>query len=133
MVYSKGLLGHVTHSMIPFTKYIIREEHQNFFLHQKTIIGCIFQTGARRGCLEAAPLSRQPTDCRCSETQTSRTYVPSTSSGPAADKLMSKNTTGHLLRTAAERTLSEHTAPSSGLVSVGQGTRPSNGLPYRVR
>ena len=52
---------------------------------------------------------------------------------PPPPNLILENTTGHVLRAAADRILSEHTAPFSGLASAGPGTRPSNGRPYRVR
>ena len=53
-------------------------------------------------------------------------YMARTSSGAVADKLISENTTGHMLQTAVDSTLSEQAALSSGPVSVGQGSRPSS-------
>ena len=43
-----------------------------------------------------------------------------------------ENSTGHILRAAAERMFLQHTALSSGTVSVCQKVWPSNGPPYRV-
>ena len=50
----------------------------------------------------------------------------------AVEKLISENETGYIHRAAADKILSEHTAPSFGPVSIGRGTRPSNGLRYKV-
>ena len=52
--------------------------------------------------------------------------VASMSSSVALHKLISENTTGHVLRAAAGKILSEHTALSSGPLPASQGARPSN-------
>ena len=67
----------------------------------------LFRTGTL-GCHEAAPRPRQPTDRRRSETWTLTKCMGCTSSGGAADKLISENTTGRVLRASAHRIRSEH-------------------------
>ena len=86
------------------------------------------RTGAH-GCPKNDPLPRRPTNCQCSETCKRTKYVAGTSSGAAADKLPSENTTGHVFQAAADRTISEHTSPSSGPVPIGRSARPSNADP----
>ena len=88
------------------------------------------RTGVR-GVPQGCPQPWPPTDCRRYETQRRRKYVVGMSSGAAADKLISENTTRHVQRAADHMILSEHTA-SSGPKSVGRGTRPSNVFLYWV-
>ena len=65
------------------------------------------------------PPARPRTDCRRFETRTPTKYVADMSSGAAGAKLIAENTTKHVLRAATDKILSEHTAPSSGPMSVG--------------
>ena len=85
------------------------------------------------GCHKAAPRACPPTDCGRYEIQGRTKYVVDMSSGAAANKLISENTTRHIQQAADHMILSEHTAPSSGPKSVGRSTRPSNVFSYWVR
>ena len=106
----------------------------------------LFRTGTL-GCHEAAPRPRQPTDRRRSETWTLTKSMGCMSSGAAADKLISENTTGRVLRASAHRIRSKYahrppvrylstemcghqTAPLTGSVEIPL-TGPGAGPPFR--
>ena len=85
------------------------------------------------GCHKNADLPRRPKDCRRLEAHTLTKYLAGKSSGAAANKLSSENTTGHDLQVAAAGILLRTYLPSSGPVCVCRSTRPLNASPYRVR
>ena len=118
IVYSKGLHGHDAPSMGLFTTYRILEVHQNSSRPPKDPYEEVPLSDRRpRGATRKLP---GPDGLRTADTLRPGPiqYIAGTSSGAAADSIISENTTGHVLRAAAGKILSEHTAPSSRLAPV---------------